>query len=279
MRSSRSNRDEAAKLRALDLEAHLADPALKQRFVTPMFDVIAPRYDRFTQVFSFGMDRRWKRELLRMVRGVAPANATVLDLACGTGDLALEIAVQLPHARVTGLDASGAMIDLAEARRGAQANERVSFRVGDMSRLDLPDASVDVVTAGYGFRNASDHRVALREAARVLKPGGHLLTLDFYRPERALFRRAIVAYLTVAGSVIGWLWHRAPVVYAYLGPSVEHFVSWQAFSRDLEASGLTVERVSRKLLGVIAIHVATKPSVAPSRSADGDGHERHGGKT
>jgi demethylmenaquinone methyltransferase/2-methoxy-6-polyprenyl-1,4-benzoquinol methylase len=258
MRDDRSGRAEAARLQALDLEAHLADPAMKQRFVTPMFDVIAPRYDDFTRIFSFGMDRGWKRRLLDDARRVAPPEATVLDLACGTGDLALDLSRLVPTARVIGLDASGAMIDLAERRRDAAQADRVRFAVGDMSALELPSASVDVVTAGYGFRNVPDYRAALAEVARVLRPGGYLLTLDFYRPEKALWRRLVVGYLTIAGSVIGWLWHRAPVVYAYLGPSVSHFVSWQAFSRSLETAEFVVERVSPRLFGAIAMHRARR---------------------
>lgn len=258
MRDDRSRRAEAARLQALDLEAHLADPGMKQRFVTPMFDVIAPRYDDFTRIFSFGMDRGWKRELLGDVRRVAPPDAKVLDLACGTGDLALDISRRLPTARVTGLDASGAMIDLAERRRAADRADRVRFAVGDMSALGLPAASVDVATVGYGFRNVPDYRAALGEVARVLRPGGYLLTLDFYRPENVLWRTLLVGYLTLAGSFIGWLWHRAPIVYAYLGPSVDHFVSWQSFSRSLETSGFVVESVSPKLFGGIAIHRARR---------------------
>jgi demethylmenaquinone methyltransferase/2-methoxy-6-polyprenyl-1,4-benzoquinol methylase len=258
MRDDRAARAEAARLQALDLEAHLADPARKQDFVTPMFDVIAPRYDDFTRIFSFGMDRGWKREMLAEVKRIARPDSIVLDLACGTGDIALDIARMLPASRVTGLDASERMIALAEQRRPAEAASRVRFIVGDMSRLDLPNASVDLVTAGYGFRNVPDHRVALAEVARVLRPGGHLLTLDFYRPENPVWRRLLVRYLTAAGGLTGWLWHRAPVVYAYLGPSVEHFVSWQEFSRSLAASHFFVERVSRKLFGGIAMHRARR---------------------
>ncbi|HJR62832.1 MAG TPA: class I SAM-dependent methyltransferase, partial [Gemmatimonadaceae bacterium] len=93
-------------LRGLDLDAHLSDPALKQRFVTPLFDLIAPRYDRFTQLFSFGMDRRWKEALLSDVEGSVHAGSRVLDLACGTGDLALELARRTSAGGVAGIDAS-----------------------------------------------------------------------------------------------------------------------------------------------------------------------------
>lgn len=245
-------------LRELDLEEHLADPAIKQDFVTPMFDVIAPRYDRFTRLFSFGMDRGWKRELLVGLDRVAPADASVLDIGTGTGDLALDVAARLPHARVTGIDASPAMVGTAERRRPPSVADRVQFVVGDMTRIPAADASVDLATAGYALRNAPDHGAALAELARVLKPGGRLLVLDFYRPEHAVWRRLFVTYLRVAGAIFGWVWHRVPVVYAYLGPSVAHFVSWRQFSDSLVANGFEVQHVTPKLLGGIAIHRARR---------------------
>ncbi|HET7456952.1 MAG TPA: class I SAM-dependent methyltransferase, partial [Gemmatimonadaceae bacterium] len=225
-------------LHDLDVDAHLDDPAIKQRFVTPMFDIIASRYDRFTRIFSFGMDRGWKEALLAdAVAGAPSSGAVVLDLACGTGDLAFAAASRLSGARVTGIDASPAMIDEAKARRRAQAGGAagtVAFRVGDMSRLDgVADASVDLVTAGYGFRNVPDFRAAVAECARVLEPGGRLLTLDFYRPESALWRVLFLGYLRVAGDLVGWLWHREPVVYGYIARSIDHFVSWREFSAAL----------------------------------------------
>src|SRR5688572_31363759 len=106
---------DARLLREMDLEAHLADPALKQRFVTPMFDVIAPRYDDFTRIFSLGMDRGWKAELLTEVDRVARENLIAVDLACGTGDLMFAIARLRPHAIVTGMDVSPEMIRAAIA--------------------------------------------------------------------------------------------------------------------------------------------------------------------
>lgn len=248
-------------LHDLDVDAHLRDPALKQRFVTPMFDLIAPRYDRFTRLFSFGMDRLWKEELLADAVGAAPASAVVVDLACGTGDLAFALAERVPGARVSGVDASPKMIEGAKLRRRERAGGaggRVSFRVGDMTRLDLPDGSVDLVTAGYGYRNVPDFRAALVEAARVLRPGGRLLTLDFYRPEPVVWRALFLGYLRVAGDIVGWLWHREPVVYGYIARSIDTFVSSPAFSAALEASGFAVERVRGKLFGGVAMHSAVK---------------------
>ena len=249
----------SAALGDLDLEAHLADPALKQQFVTPMFDTIAPRYDRFTRVFSFGMDRRWKAELIEWIRPAIGPESRVLDLACGTGDLAVAAAERAVRGSVRGLDASTKMIALARERAAREApHGNVQFEVGDMSSLDTDASSVDAITAGYGLRNVPQYEVAVREIARVLKPGGVLATLDFYRPESVVWRSVFLAYLRAAGNWVGWLWHREPVVYGYIAPSIDHFVSWQRFSRTLAEHGLRVESVRTKLLGGVAIHVARR---------------------
>ena len=251
--------DPAPRLDELDLEAHLTDPALKQRFVTPMFDIIAPRYDRFTRVFSFGMDRRWKAELVDWIHAALRPESRVLDLACGTGDLAFAAAAQAVHGSVRGLDASPKMIELARERATREApHGNVRFQVGDMSSIDADAASVDAITAGYGLRNVPRYELAVREIARVLRPGGVLATLDFYRPESALWRPLFLSYLKAAGNWVGWLWHREPVVYGYIAPSIDHFVSWQEFSATLERNGLRVESVRRKLLGGVALHFARR---------------------
>jgi demethylmenaquinone methyltransferase/2-methoxy-6-polyprenyl-1,4-benzoquinol methylase len=263
----------------MPVEQYLSDPSLKQRFVTPMFDIIAPRYDAFTRVFSFGMDAQWKRELVDAVAAAIPPDAVALDLACGTGDLAFALSALAPRGRITGIDASSRMIEAAVLRHTAlslvdrdaaphaaglprtdMASGRgaVAFAVGDLTQLEVADASVDTVTAGYALRNVPDVRAALIEIARVLKPGGRLYTLDFYRPARAWWRRLFVGYLDIAGNAVGWLWHREPVVYGYIARSVDHFVSAEVFTTLLQSSGFTVERVGPKLLGGIALHVARR---------------------
>jgi demethylmenaquinone methyltransferase/2-methoxy-6-polyprenyl-1,4-benzoquinol methylase len=227
--------------------------------VTPMFDIIAPRYDRFTRVFSFGMDRHWKAELTRRLTETIGPTARVLDLACGTGDLAFAAAARAVDGQVLGLDASSEMIALARARAAREAPRRnVEFRVADISALDVPASSVDAVTAGYALRNVPDYERCVGEIARVLRPGGTLLTLDFYRPQSALWRTLLLSYLSAAGNWVGWLWHREPVVYGYIAPSIDHFVSWQRFSATLERHGLRVEAVRTKLLGGVALHFATR---------------------
>lgn len=248
-------------LRDLDLEEHLADPARRQTFVTRMFDIIAPRYDRFTRVFSYAMDARWKQELLSPLADL-PAGSRIVDLACGTGDLAFAAAEYVRDASVLGVDASSRMIDGANARK-AQRNQQagVTFTVGDMLDIPASAGAVDAVTAGYGFRNVPDATQAVREVSRVLRPGGLLLTLDFYRPRNAIWRALFLWYLRVAGNLVGWLWHREPVVYGYIASSIDAFMSWQDFSALLEREGFEIVSVRRKLLGGVALHSARRRTV------------------
>lgn len=245
------------RLRDLDAERHLRDPRIKQRYVTTMFDLIAPKYDRFTRWFSYGMDRWWKREMLDVVGAVAPPAPVILDIACGTGDLAEGAAAHRRRGVVIGVDPSRRMLEHGR-QRIQRAGGVVRFCLADMTLLPAADQSVDLVTVGYGLRNAPDFRVALGEIARVLKRDGRLVSLDFYQPENPVWGELYVWYLSTAGNVYGWLWHREPAAYGYIARSVRHFVTVSAFNRILEETGFAVERVRRKLLGGIGIHVARR---------------------
>jgi demethylmenaquinone methyltransferase / 2-methoxy-6-polyprenyl-1,4-benzoquinol methylase len=256
--SDRNAHTEPLQLGTLDVDAHLADPAIKQRFVTPMFDLVAPRYDDFTKRFSFGMDVKWKHELCALALAVAPTHATCADVACGTGDLAFLLACKRPDLRITGIDASRRMLTRAAGRRLHLGATAVEFAAGDLARLSFPDASLDLVTAGYGVRNAPSWRLALAELARVIRPGGHLFTLDFFLPQSRAWRALFLWYLRVMGNVYGWLWHREPVAYGYIARSIARFASAREFTAGLEANGFHVVDVRQHLGGGIAIHHAVR---------------------
>jgi demethylmenaquinone methyltransferase/2-methoxy-6-polyprenyl-1,4-benzoquinol methylase len=237
----------------LDVEAIVRDATRKQAFVTPMFEHIAPRYDAFTRWFSCGMDAAWKRELLACIR---PAPTRVADLACGTGDLALAVARRFPEATVLGIDAAAGMIERARVR-GAGLGA-VRFEVGDLAQLPVDRGSLDALTAGYAFRNVPDLASALAEAHRVLRPGGVLYTLDFYRPAWAPWRRAFLTYLKVAGSAFGWWWHRAPVIYAYIAVSIDAWLTLAEWEAALRVAGFEVESTRAHLGGGVAVHRARR---------------------
>jgi len=249
--------DPLARFRAQDLDAAMADVHRKQGVVTPMFDVIAPRYDDFTRLFSFGMDAAWKRDLVRAVLTPVTGATRALDAACGTGDIAFALAASRPSLWVTGVDPSQQMLSIAQSRT-SPSDGRVDFERGEMAALPAEPASVDVLTAGYGFRNVPDLEAAVRECARVIRPGGTLGSLDFFRPRNPLWRAVFLVYLRISGDVVGWLWHRTPAIYGYIARSIDAFVSAGEFTAILERNGFRVVEQRSRLLGGIALHIAVR---------------------
>ena len=250
--------DPLERFRAQDLDAAMADASRKQGVVTPMFDVIAPRYDAFTRLFSFGMDAVWKRDLISAVVARSASATRALDVACGTGDLALSLAANLPAVQVTGVDPSAEMLVIANTRTVQDTDARVQFALGEFAQLQAPSASIDVLTAGYGFRNVPDLDAAVRECARVIRPGGVLGSLDFFLPKNALWRALFLAYLRLSGNIVGWWWHRTPAIYGYIARSIAAFVTADEFSALLQRHGFRVVETRRMLLGGTGLHIAVR---------------------
>jgi demethylmenaquinone methyltransferase/2-methoxy-6-polyprenyl-1,4-benzoquinol methylase len=222
----------------------------KRRHVAHLFTTIAGRYDLITRVLSYGQDRRWKARLIQEAR-ITPADV-VLDLACGTFDLG-RMAAASGARRVVGLDLTLRMLRLAQAR-----DERAWLVGGDMGRLPLRTGAVDVVTTGYGLRNAPDLDAAIDEIARVLKPGGRLLSLDFNRPESAVVRACFLAYLTVVGGVLGWLLHGDADTYRYIAASIRRYPGASGVAASLAAHGFTEVHTIPLLFGLMTLHRAAR---------------------
>lgn len=238
----------------MDLDEHLNDGKRKVKYVQTMFDILAPGYDAFTKVFSFGMDSKWKELLVNEGVRRAPKNPVLVDLACGTGDLGAELAMRTNSPRTIGLDLSKVM--LSEAKTRLRDRKNIHLAACDMLHLCLPDKSADMVSVGYGFRNTPDARAALREVARVLKPGGILMNLDFHRPVNGIWRELFLWYMWNFGRIAGWLWHREPITYGYIAPSIRRYWTIPDFERELAAAGFEVEFRASRLNGGIGIHVA-----------------------
>ena len=233
------------------LRTALATPETKAPYVRRLFHTIADRYDLITRLLSFGRDRRWKlrlADLAAVERGI-----DALDLACGTGDIAFELARR--GARVTGLDLTHRMLQLARARADYDG---VRFVTGDMTALPFPDGSFDLVTTGYGVRNVPRIEPALAEIRRVLRPGGRLLSLDFDKPPNPLVRGVYLGYLTVVGSMLGWALHRDPDTYRYIPESIRRYPGAAAVSAMLRRTGFDDARVIPLLGGLMAINLATR---------------------
>jgi len=215
-----------------------------------MFRTIAPRYDFITRAFSYGMDKRWKR--LGVERAGLPGNPVVLDLASGTGDFSNLVRQLCPGARTVAVDLTHRMLQLAR-RRGVDRAV-----CGDAGALPFADASFDCVFIGYGLRNFPNLNGALREIARVTRPGGLLVSLDFFLPQNPLIRNLYLGYLYAQGTFWGIVLHGRPRVYTYIPDSLKAFVTIADFSARLQALGYRELDVRTYILGGIALHWAAK---------------------
>lgn len=215
-----------------------------------MFDTVAPVYDFITRAFSYGMDRSWKRTLVTKAK--LPKGSTVLDLACGTGDFSLLAQSTQPGVRAIALDITERMLRLARERGIEQGV------CGDACGLPFRDATFDAVFIGYGLRNFPNLSLAVREIERVTRPGGMLISLDFFLPASRLSRALYLAYLYAQGFFWGIVLHRRPRVYTYIPHSLRAFVSIEEFSSLLRTAGYGRVDARRFVLGGIGLHWAAK---------------------
>ena len=143
------------------------------------------------------------------------------------------------------------------------------YVAGDMAALPVGASAVDVVTTGYGLRNVPDLDTAIREVARVLRPGGRFLSLDFNRPESTVLRVCFLAYLTVVGGLLGWLLHGDPDTYRYIPASIQRYPGAEGVAARLSAHGFTNVRVIPLLFGLMTLHSASGPARSIDSRASG----------
>jgi demethylmenaquinone methyltransferase/2-methoxy-6-polyprenyl-1,4-benzoquinol methylase len=215
-----------------------------------MFSIVAPRYDFITRAFSYGMDRHWKRTGLD--RANLRDRPVVLDLASGTGDFSLMVQRQYPGSRAVAVDITERMLQLARAH----GVERTVC--GDAGMLPFPDHSFDCVMVGYGLRNFPNLGVAVSEIERVTRPGGSLVSLDFFLPSNPILRPLYLGYLYAQGAFWGLVLHGHPRVYTYIPDSLRTFVSIDDFSSLLHRTGYRQVDARRFILGGIGLHWAVK---------------------
>jgi len=212
-----------------------------------MFRSIARRYDLANHLLSGGLDFRWRARASEIVRQWQPRQ--VLDLATGSGDLALTIQKKLPEAEVTGADFCAEMLEVAQAKGLANTV------VADALRLPFADESFDVVTVAFGLRNMADWPAALREMARILRSGGHLLVLDFSLPRgplRSIYRSYLHRALPwLAGQITG-----EKGAYQYLGASIEKFPGGAATCELIEGNGFAEATAQPLSGGIVTIYSA-----------------------
>jgi demethylmenaquinone methyltransferase/2-methoxy-6-polyprenyl-1,4-benzoquinol methylase len=218
-----------------------------------MFDAIAPRYDLLNRLLSLGLDQGWRRKTVEAL--ALPPGGTALDLATGTGDLAIRIARAHPDARVIATDPSRGMLDVA-VEKARPLGDRIRFAVGDAQAIDLADGSVDAVSIAFGIRNVEDRPRALREMARVTRAGGRIAVLELSEPERgplaALARFHIHEVVPrIGGAVSG------SAEYGYLQRSIAAFPPPPVFAAAMHDAGIDVLSVEPLTLGVVCLFVGT----------------------
>ena len=224
------------------------------RLMREMFGTIAPRYDLITRLFSFGMDMGWKELGVRTAS--LPDKPVILDLACGTGDFSKITETERPGAISIAADITFGMVERARhsgVQRGVCA---------DAMRLPFADNTFDCVFVGYGLRNFPQLAQSIAEIERVTKPGGLLVSLDFFQPDNVLFKRLYLSYLYVQGAMWGFVLHGRPRIYTYIPDSIAAFMSMKDLTLLLKGLGYGDVRSRGFILGGIGVHWAQKARAA-----------------
>lgn len=219
------------------------------RFVRAMFSAIAGRYDFANHFLSFGLDFLWRRRAARIVRAWRPAR--ILDLATGSGDLALSLRAACPEARIVGADFCLPM--LLVAQRKSLGN----LVVADGMALPFADGAFDVLTVAFGLRNMESWPGALAEMGRVLQPGGHLLVLDFSVPPAPLLW-LYRPYLHLVLPRLAGLLTGEKAAYDYLGDSIEKFPCGLAMCAVIEGAGFADAKCERLSGGIVSLYTALR---------------------
>ena len=234
-------------------------------------DAIAERYDRLNRILSLGLDRRWRRQTVEAM--ALDAGAHVLDLATGTGDLALAVAGASTDTRIVGSDPSENMLAIGDRKVAAAGlGQRVHLELGDAQSIEHPDDSFDACCMAFGIRNVPDRKKALQEMARVVRSGGRVAILELAEPERGLLAYGARFYIRV---VVPWIgaWLSGAKEYRYLQRSIQAFPAPERFAGIMRSAGLEVLDVRPLTFGVVTLYVARVPRerpFAPSRLASGD---------
>jgi len=261
----------------------------KKKQIAEMFDRIAFRYDFLNRCLSGGIDMYWRRRAIRELgrheesgrgtgamdgadrvgsggaRGGAMDGAdragviSVLDVATGTGDMAILLTRWLPGVRVTGIDISAGMLEIGRGKvNRLRLDLQIMLQTGDSEALEFPDAHFDAITVAFGVRNFEDLEKGLREMLRVLKPGGKLVILEFSHPRTPGIRQVYDLYLRLVAPRVGRMVSSSREAYQYLNDSVKAFPEGAALLHILDQCGYSHTRLRRLSLGICSLYIAVK---------------------
>ena len=229
----------------------------KKEQVEEMFDSIAETYDPLNRVLSAGIDKRWRKQMLRMLEEKKPER--ILDVATGTADVACDAAAHFPSATVIGLDLSAKMLKVGNKKvlkKGLQ--DRVQLIKGDSEALPFEAGDFDAVTVAFGVRNFGDLDKGLEEIYRVLKPGGTAMVLEFSRPRRFPVKNIFNVYFKYVLPQIGRWTSKDPKAYQYLYESVQVFPQYEEFEKRLQDAGFSKTDYKTLTFGICCVYSAYK---------------------
>lgn len=224
----------------------------RARSVQGMFQRIAPKYDLMNRLMTGGQDLRWRKEVIRLAQ--IPANGRLLDLGAGTGDLTREALRQVPTCRPIAADFTLNMMLVGKQQDG----QPLTWSSADALNLPFPDESFDSVVSGFLLRNVVDLPQALHEQFRVLKPGGHVVSLDTTRPRRSLLSPFIRFHMRHVIPTLGSLLTGSRDAYVYLPSTSENFLPAEDLQYRFEDAGFRETGFKRLMFGTIAIHWGIK---------------------
>jgi demethylmenaquinone methyltransferase/2-methoxy-6-polyprenyl-1,4-benzoquinol methylase len=227
-------------------------------FVKDMFNAIAPRYDFLNRLLSLRQDVSWRRRMVRML--FVPERGRVLDAACGTGDVMIELLCQKPWAGlVTGIDFAPEMLRIARQKIDLRKmGSKTALVAADTLALPMAEQSVDAVTIAFGIRNIMDRKAVLKKFHESLKPGGMLAVLELATPRHHLLRRLYLAYFQKLLPTIGGRFSRNRMAYRYLPASVVRFPEPEAFAALMASAGFCQVQWRCMTLGLATLHTGRK---------------------
>ncbi len=228
----------------------------KKKQVEQMFDTISTNYDGLNRVISFGIDVKWRKKVVKLVGNTNPES--VLDIATGTGDLAISLA-GTGASQVIGLDLSEGMLAVGRKKIAEKGlSERIEMIQGDSEALPFKDNSFDAITVAFGVRNFEDLEKGLSEIYRILKPGGIFVVLETSVPTKFPFKQGYHFYTKNLLPVIGKLFSKDKVAYSYLSESAAAFPYGENFNNILRKTGFINVEDKPQTMGVATIYTASK---------------------
>lgn len=228
----------------------------KKEQVEQMFDTISSDYDGLNRVISFGIDKSWKKKVLKMVASKKPAN--ILDIATGTGDMAILLA-QTTAQKIVGLDISAGMLDVGRKKIEAKnLSSKIEMVHADSENIPFGDNSFDAITVGYGIRNFETLEKGLAEIYRVLKPGGTLVILETSNPTKTPYKQFYTFYTKNILPLIGRMFSKDQSAYGYLSESANGFPYGEALNNILRKIGFIDVVAMPQTFGVATIYSASK---------------------